>query len=921
MVDEFSDDEADNLRIALENAQATIFELKEQNDRKVAELEFKLIHLRDEIELEWQQKVVEIELVNTEKIRLLTAELGKLRNAYQGDSSGWTERLTPGGLIIYENSETGQTTYEEPEVLYIAKIMRKGDQVDEYIEENKNLKAKLKELDMKKREAELSVNKLTTEVNFLRKSDKSWREASKTIASNLLAVKNMFDAQCIQVVDGLDLIYRVNDRIQSQIPKFQRTTKCILDLKDKCDQQQSAIVNYTGNIRLLQTEIVEKDNRIDQLSLGIGDELERLTRPLRDRLADTMVAAMKEKANRAQERQELADLWPESHLMPTILMKYRTLSKEEKARRVEAVKRTNAKLALSIEIRRNVAESRMWEMKYDDYGRPFYEHIRTGEVQWEEPEIRRYVPPAGYDTSGNIVESYQDIMEKWKTLSTSKGEVYFQHIYTGEISYSPPYAYPREPIGKPYEVLVGEAAQLVIGYIKNKISSHIDTMKALQQEDNSLLTPDERRLREKEDRIKARLGLNPESTTNKNQSSNNANQLVSPSNASVSSVDERPDDLSQYQYDIETVEMLAWRLDDKMRKAKGAKAQDMKEKNREFLKDTKVREYNTEAYIGPTLYETDTNLLSVHQVRSIVEYFVSMEEKLDVKLAKTRENLKDFSLVLMEKIKLSQGIPEVEEIHSGGTEALVAEHSVTKEPSSDDVIELSDVDHQLEECYVQTMGDLLYNHSENYSSLKDMISPAINLTCSQLIDFSLYCGYTSINIDNLPKSVYEISGTDSLASQTTPDKSPRDDEWLTASYFLAISRQKTDMIRSITSCEYDKTYGIRPTNPLNSSIFLGSRGKESRSLRTDDEGKGPESNYLADEDDELQIPEQAFYEFDNEKMVEIFGKRGAGIIEGLHPHQVSRLRYVDFLSTCDLCSLFIDYEAMDDSNECISIKL
>lgn len=876
MADDDSEHETENLHIALDNAQAKIFELREQNDRKVAELEFKLMHIKDEVESEWQQKVVEMELANTVKIRLLTEELEKLRNAYQGDSSGWTERITPGGLVIYENSETGQTSYEEPEVLYVAKLMKKADQIDEVVEENKTLKTKLKDLEIIKREADLTINKLKTEVNFLRKSDKSWKDAARTIASSLLTMRNLFDAQCNQVVDGLDLISKVSLRLHEQIPKFQRTTRMIIDLKDKCDQQQVAIISHVSTIRSLQNDIIDKDKRIDQLSVGIGNELERFTRPLRDRLAETMVAIMKEKANRAQERQELADLWPDGHLMPTILMKYRTLSKEEKSRRLEEVKKNNVKLALSIEIRRNVAESKLWELKYDEYGRPHYEHMKTGEVQWEEPEIRRYVPPIGYDTSGNILESYQDIMEKWRTLSTSKGEVYFQHVESGEISYSPPYAYYREPIGKPYEVLVGEAAQLVLGYIKNKISSHIDNMKTLQHEDNNLLTPDERRSREKEDRIKERLGLHPESPI---RSPRNKNETpVSSSYQTQTSTDNKIEDLSQYQYDIETVEMLAWRIDDKMRNARGVKALELREKNREFLVDEKLRRYNTETYIGPTLYETDTNLLSVQQIRAIVEYFVSMEERLDGKLTKIRGNLKDFSLVLMEKLKASEGSsPETKS--SGIADTL--------EPLAldayDDVTELPDAGHQLEECYVQTMGDLLYDYSGQKSEPKDMISPSISSTCSRLIDFSLFCGYSSINIEQLPKSVYEYSLPEVEASQLPPEKSSQDDEWLTASYFLAISRQSVDMVRSITSCSYDPVFGIRPSNPLNSSTFISDQLVGSQSIS---DNNGEPMNVIETEE---SLYERCFSAIDNEKIVDIFGQRGASIIETTTPRKVKKL--------------------------------
>jgi hypothetical protein len=64
-----SDDEIEDLRLALSNSQSKYYELKDQKDREVSELEFKLARIRDEIESSCERKLVEIEMANDEKIR------------------------------------------------------------------------------------------------------------------------------------------------------------------------------------------------------------------------------------------------------------------------------------------------------------------------------------------------------------------------------------------------------------------------------------------------------------------------------------------------------------------------------------------------------------------------------------------------------------------------------------------------------------------------------------------------------------------------------------------------------------------------------------------------------------------------------------------------------------------------------------
>ena len=72
-------------------------------------------------------------------------------------------------------------------------------------------------------------------------------------------------------------------------------------------------------------------------------------------------------------------------------------------------------------------------MKYDDYGRRFYEHVTTGERSEEEPAIVKYKPPPGRDEDGNATDMNESDLDKWILTADGKGEVYYTNKETGKI--------------------------------------------------------------------------------------------------------------------------------------------------------------------------------------------------------------------------------------------------------------------------------------------------------------------------------------------------------------------------------------------------------------------------------------------------------------------------------------------------------
>jgi hypothetical protein len=519
-------------------------------------------------------------------------------------------------------ADEDQETYENEEIV-------------ELRQEVENWKAKYKALELKKRESDISLNKIKTEINSLRSVDKLWKDSAKAVYLNLNDVKSQFDAQIDQIVDGLSGLTKAGDRMSSKIPYNKKVKSVIAALQSRIAQQEDSIMTLNSKIRLLSSELAEKTAKVERLSQGIEEEVERLMRPIRDKLAESMVLIMKEKAARSQERREIADLWPANTLMPSILMRYRAHTPEERERRVKLTREQEASFALAHEIRANVFESKMWEIKYDDYGRPFYEHKKTGETDWEVPAIISYKPPPGRDEMGNIIGTEETNLSNYNLKTDHKGEVYYQHKKTGEITHIPPSAYKEIPRGKSKEAIVSEAAQMVLGYIKEKVTKHIEETRKLQYELEHPLTPEEVRKKEKEEK-------------NKTPEERAAEAEAAAQKATEDAAE--PLDLSVYQYDIETVELLAGITEQAGKGDVDKDPEEMRAEKRTFLAENDVRNFDPAFFVGKTLAEVDLQVVTLPQLRGIVEELATMEEKLEKRVDRVRENMKDFSYVLMERL-------------------------------------------------------------------------------------------------------------------------------------------------------------------------------------------------------------------------------------------------------------------------------
>jgi len=86
-------------------------------------------------------------------------------------------------------------------------------------------------------------------------------------------------------------------------------------------------------------------------------------------------------------------------------------------------------------------------------------------------------------------------------------------------------------------------------------------------------------------------------------------------------------------------------------------------------------------------------------------------------------------------------------------------------------------------------------------------------TAKNLADTAIFAGYTNLRADDL----YSDASIDfSLKLQTNDDDELMDDEWLTKSYFLNITKHKVDAVREMTSKSYDPMVGLLNASPISS---------------------------------------------------------------------------------------------------------
>lgn len=867
---ESTEEEIERLNEQIARLQRDFDVLSDERDLQVGDLEGKLESQINDLETEWRTRCENLEKDCKEQLGAMSKELDVLRNAFSGDTNGWVTKKNKKGEEFFENVDTGEVRELMPEVLFIANAMLRVEEADKKTAELESLRVRCKEAELKRREADIAVNKIRTEVNALRDLDRGWKVASKTVylttKDTVLHVQSqgsILEGHFKKLDTKCKYLHNKNISIQA-------VTNYLKKLQEKCAAQEQQIKDLTLKNQALTSELVIKTERLDLLTNHMEEEVDRQVQPMRDEVAATMILIMKEKASRALERRHLSDLWPEGHLLPTVLMANRPLSDDEKARRIKRSAEVNAERALILEIRKNVLEATKWSQQFDDYGRAYYEHSDTLETVWEPPEIMSYEPPPGRDHLGSRVPEPLD--KHWVLRTDARGEVYYFHEKTEEITYVPPNSYRKVPEGKSAEQLVGEAAQLVLTYIKGKMEDRLAKInKAAEDEAKAaraaagLDIPSQRsdsitslQSQEKPNIAASLLPFSFSESLTKNRLEETG--VVDPeqakkdaeakTKAEKADLMEEIEDLKRFVYDIETVEMLAVAVpggkEFDRRQASGMSATSsviadsgspkpvldktgsMSSKRSvdgtaiadiSSIIDPDADSFKVLDMLGPALTDVEFQLMSVEQLRAVAEGHAAVEDKLERRLRIVRTNLKDFSHVLMSKVKAEQQQQAEHEksamlmrMMSGTIERQVGSEKAPAADAGSPLLLASSTSllspgKELGSPAAETTSPLspssanqpVAKTAENQSAdTVDIASDELGGIVDNLVTLSLFCGHSGLRIDDVAydftKEV-DLRSNSSFSNCADDGSLEQDDVWLTGSFFLAANSEMVDEIR------------------------------------------------------------------------------------------------------------------------------
>ena len=345
--------------------------------------------------------------------------------------------------------------------------------------------SKARDAETAKRKMEVTVNETRAEMMNIKSLLKNWTAASAEIFHEM----NAFDTA----------MTAVHDDVMARLPDLGRQSNVVANSKIKADEAKSRIetknevirsqhfkiTNLKRKVESLTKENEEQKEKIGELEEQMDKAIEEIVGPLRLEVATANANLMKEKAIRTEDRIELADLWPPGWLMPSVLMKFKTLDPAQKAAKRQKALKLDSERALKEEIRAAVVEAGKWSEQYDEYGQIFYQHADTLETAWEQPAAMSYVPPPGRDQMGNKIletannpaidededDEVAEELANWEQVTDQWGQVYFTNSVTGETSWEAPEGFVVDPTaagGVDPKVAATDAARTVISYMKNR---------------------------------------------------------------------------------------------------------------------------------------------------------------------------------------------------------------------------------------------------------------------------------------------------------------------------------------------------------------------------------------------------------------------------------------------------------------------
>lgn len=172
------------------------------------------------------------------------------------------------------------------------------EEIDAYAvnEQLQKLKIKYSQLELKKKEVDLGINKDLTELRSLRDLGKQWKDAAKAVYVNVYEVADNLDTGIEVITEKCTTgINEAEDAIQRSIQSIKKVKKVVAQQQRLIKAQQKEIALKTKKISDLEKTLQSTSEKLKYLSENTQKVADDLCSPMREQVTNTMFLIMKEK--------------------------------------------------------------------------------------------------------------------------------------------------------------------------------------------------------------------------------------------------------------------------------------------------------------------------------------------------------------------------------------------------------------------------------------------------------------------------------------------------------------------------------------------------------------------------------------------------------------------------------------------------
>lgn len=158
------------------------------------------------------------------------------------------------------------------------------------------LRIKYSQLELKKKESDLGINKDLTELKSLRSIGKQWKDAAEVISSSTSKVTTRLDAEIDAInnkfISGVD---EAEDAIDRSIKCLKRVNKVVLQQQKLIKSQQKELEEKTNRISEVGHALKTCQKELNLITDNTQAVADKICAPMREKVTETMFLIMKEK--------------------------------------------------------------------------------------------------------------------------------------------------------------------------------------------------------------------------------------------------------------------------------------------------------------------------------------------------------------------------------------------------------------------------------------------------------------------------------------------------------------------------------------------------------------------------------------------------------------------------------------------------